>query len=197
MADEELRRIERLARSGDPDAIERLRRHRERTGTWLPAVHYVPDDYHVYLDADGKFTIDRYRDYDARGRIYEILSTCKVRLWPRGERTQRKICRFTRNILDVTCKTCLRSLNAPKVRRTLRRHYAPGSYGGRITAPVCGKNDSAKYREVLHHTMRGVTCATCIRIMQRGRRLPRTPRDAANVLGMIVDDMSKIMIVLD
>lgn len=173
--DEDLRRIERLARAGDPDAIARLRLARHRAGTFVPAVHFVPVDYHDYLNSEGKFDIDK-KSRDGHGRLYYVMSPCGVMLWPRGQPTQRKVCRFTADPIEVTCKTCVRSLNAPKERKDFRHHYAPGSFGGRPASPVCQKSDPNKYRETFQHSMKKVSCPICIRVMQKGRRRSRPPR---------------------
>jgi ribosomal protein S27E len=175
MADEELRRIERLARTGDAEAIERLRRHRERTGTLVPAVHYVPDDYHIYVKADGAFDLIK-GQWHSPGVVsgpIRVMSPCGVCLWPRGEPTQRKKCRFTKESIEVTCKTCVRTLAAPKVKRVLRKHYAPGSFGGRSAEPVCRKSDPNKYKETFHHSMKDVNCPICVSIMKKGQRRSR------------------------
>lgn len=192
MADERLRDIERAARSGDLNALARLRRERERTGTLIPAVHYVPEDNHIQLNDDGTFNLDPQRDRFTFGVRFEVRSPCNVILWPRTERTFRKVCRFTSDPINVTCKTCLRSMAKPPVRKVIRRHYAPGSRDGRHARPVCEKSDPNKYKESFHYTMKEVNCPICMRIMQRGRHKRRRPQrelttlmDELHALGLV------------
>lgn len=187
MADERLRDLERRARHGDQAAATELRRARQRAGTYLPAVHFAPEDCHEFVNSEGKF--------DKKLMIpkapWYILAPCKAELWPRNSPTFRKVCRYTTDPVDVTCKTCLRSLNAPKVRKVLRRHYAPGSAGGRPAQPVCKKSNPHKYREEFLHTMKDVNCPICCRIMQKGKRRSRAPGAAqpSTIIDELVDEI--------
>lgn len=164
---------------GDHAAAAALRRARVRAAIKTDVIHFVPSDYHECLDESGKFTFPgKNPRYSGGPFSYRIMSPCGVTLFPRGEPTQRKICHFTRSVTEVTCKTCLRSLNAVLPRKTNRRHYAPGSFGGRTSSPVCGKSDPVRYRETFSPSMIGVNCPVCMRTMQKGRRRARTPRQS-------------------
>jgi ribosomal protein S27E len=100
----------------------------------------------------------------------------------------RKVVHCTKDPTEVTCKTCLKSLNKPDKRVRYRTHYAPGTKSARARGdvepnPVCGRDDSDKFVQTFSHTMREVNCPICRRIMQRGRRKARKPRVKLRVPG--------------
>ncbi|MGE3483322.1 MAG: hypothetical protein AB7L09_01150 [Nitrospira sp.] len=184
MSDARLREFERRwNETGDPDARRAYERERARLGLEkLPRariVHYIDDHWHGNLGSNGEFL---FSEEDARLRSVRIAARCSVHLWPRDlypphGSAMRKRVYCTEIEEDVTCKSCLKSLNKPDQRVRHRTHYAPGSKDGRkrgiIPRPVCARNDSAKFTETFSWRLIEVNCPTCMRIMQRGRRRPR------------------------
>ncbi len=183
MSDRRLRELERrLLETGSEEDRKAYIIARKRAG--LPDLprevvrHYIDDGYHGHLGADGKFIV---ADIGRQGlvRPMRVTSRCSVELWPREtddgwcRRWKKVFC--TEDPTEVTCKTCLKSLNKPDQRIRRRVHYAPCSKVS-ATPPVCGRNDSDSFQESFSWTMRDVTCPVCKRIMAGGRRSPRSPR---------------------
>lgn len=148
----------------------------------LKIVHYVDDEFHGHIGPDGDFALT---ESQARRRSIIVRSRCSVELWPRERwcpgyyKTMKKNVYYTENPEEVTCKTCLKSLNKPDERVRYRSHYAPGCWKGRerkITpVPVCGRDDSDKFTQTFTYRMPEVNCPACKRIMKMGRRASRKP----------------------
>lgn len=183
MSDRRLRELERLWReTGDLEDRKRFEREHIRAGLGklprLKIVHYIDDEFHGHLGSDGEFKISKAK---ARRRSIVITSRCAVELFPRGAGYgwKMKPVYFTERPVEVTCKTCIKSLNKPDVRIRYRTHYAPGSRNGRergvIPVPVCGRDDSEKFTQTFTYRMPEVNCPTCRRIMRKGHRSSRKP----------------------
>lgn len=193
MSDRRLRELERRwAESGTKEDRKTYDKVRQRMG--LPKLprevirHYVQTSQHGHCGDDGKFDIE----YDAtKGgwpiKASKIHSVCAVELWPRDiywrsrgfDSTMRKEIFYTEDPDEVTCKTCIRSINKPDKRTYRRIHYAPGTATGAARPAVCGTEGDPKFDESQSHTMNAVTCPACRRIMYRGRRRSRTPRTSS------------------
>lgn len=188
MADTRLRRLERAwQETGCREARKayEMERKRLRLGR-LVIRHYVAEHHHGHCGPDGLFDIefDSVRPWTNTDKVF---AACSVELWPRNlvaeargwEQTMKKKIHYTEDPDEVTCKTCLRSINkAPDDAKRVRRHYAPGSRDG-AKPPVCGRDDSEKFDERFEWTMQGVNCPACKRVMKMGRRAPRSPRVGA------------------
>jgi hypothetical protein len=192
MSDQRLRQLERRwMETGAKEDRRAYARARKQAG--LPPLprecirHYINPDHHGHLKEDGTFDLSERQARAGRNRIHSV---CAVELWPRElyhrslwGPTMRKTVFYTEDPDEVTCKTCLKSINKSDERVRHRTHYAPGSKGGRERGvkptPVCGRNDSDKFTETFSWTMRDVNCPTCHRIMAQGRRRTRVPKFAA------------------
>jgi len=185
MSDRRLRELERAwNESGSTQDQRRYELELKRAG--LPRLvirHYVTVEEHGHCGPDGEFDIEFKFDGGWPIRPNTINAACSVELWPRNAQaaargwaqTLKKVY-YTEDPALVTCKTCIGSINKPAVRLYKREHYAPGSgLAPGSAVAVCGRDDSHRFEETFSHSMRGVTCPACKRIMKKGRRSPRRP----------------------
>jgi len=196
MSDRRLRELERRWNESDsPEDRKNYDMARKRMGlTRLPrdvVRHYVEVAKHGICGPDGLIAsrLDNWTSY--RPGRDKVSSACSVELWPRDlysrlrgwKTTLRKEVFYTEDTEEVTCKKCLQFIDKPAYKNR-RKHYAPGSKigvirddaGQLVVTPVCGRDDSEKFEETYCHTMAGVNCPSCKRIMCRGRIASRRPR---------------------
>ena len=124
MSDRRLRELERRWKESGAKADRKAYAvARKRMG--LPKLprevirHYIAHDKHGCLNAEGKIEFDRSRV----GRFHQVHALCSVQLWPRDgasgygyARTMRKNIYYTEDQDEVTCKSCIKSLNMPDKR---------------------------------------------------------------------------------
>lgn len=187
MSDRQLRELERAwNESGLAEDCRRYDLARRRAG--LPRLvirHYVAVEEHGHCGPDGEFDIKC--NFAGWPLPSSINAACGVELWPRNRiaaarswaQTLKEVY-YAEDPTQVTCKTCIGSINKPVQRIYKRVHYAPGS---RVTdelagqaEPVCGRDDSVRFKETYSFNMRDVTCPACRRIMRKGHRQSRRPR---------------------
>ena len=198
MSDRRLRELERRwTESGSQEDRKAYDQARKRVGlSKLPREvirHYIANELHGNCGPDGLFDIES-DDLTAVAMVSKrIHAACSVELWPRNlvaaqrgsDQTMKKNVYYTEDPEDVTCKTCVKSINKPDKRVYKRTHYAPGSKmlpvnGEEVPEPRCGRNDSNRFEESFSYDMRHVTCPACKRIMTFGRRRARRPRGLAH-----------------
>jgi hypothetical protein len=188
MSDRRLRELERAwHETGSVEARADYNAALARAGQpKLPRLvirHYIAPIHHGCVGPSGKIETD----YDLYSTSLRIHATCSVELWPRGLRGPEwagcKELHYTEDPREVTCKTCLRSVNKPDVKVRRRAHYAPGARyrleetNERVVVPVCGRDDSDKFEESFIWDLSSgpLTCPACKRIMQKGQRRSRRP----------------------
>jgi len=114
MADYDWRNLERLYYAGDVSILPRLNAARKRVGLpqiRLRIIHYLKADYAHAVGNDGWL--------DARVLPYGAWSICgSISISPqsREDRRKKRLCPYTLDKDQVTCKTCLRCLRSPKFR---------------------------------------------------------------------------------
>lgn len=181
MSDRRLRELERRwHESGSTQDRRAYEAARRRAG--LPRLvvrHYIHPDAHGVVGEGGKIDARLVATGTHTSYTRLVYSLCGVELFPRAHGTFRKNCYYTESTNEVTCKTCLRSLNKPEKRVRYRTHYAPGCMGDSAPVPVCRRDDSEKFKQNYSHTMVDVNCPVCHRIMRKGARLPRRPSAGA------------------
>jgi len=165
VADLDLRRLERAAAGGDPEAWARLNIVRVRAGLKAlkrKIIHYVPADKQDRINRVGK--IMKAPGPAHHHQNQRIISPCAVELYPRGGNTYRKTCYYTVRAAAVTCKSCLRVLNSknPKTRPFVA-HFSRQSADGAVA--LCGRGFDKLTTE------RNETgCTACVRIFTRRRK---------------------------
>jgi len=205
MSDRRLRELERrYAESNSKEDRKAYAVARKRSGLpKLPRLvirHYVAVESHGHCDVQGEFDIR----CDFTGgwpiRADTINAACSVELWPRNRlsaargwaQTLKEVF-YTEDVEEVTCKTCVKSINNPKKRIYKRAHYVPGSKQASrksgvnevVAIPVCGRDDSKRFEQSYFYTMTNVTCPACRRIMYGGRRRPRVKARVPGPLGVL------------
>ena len=199
MSDRQLRELERRwNESGSSEDRKALDRARVRSGlSKLPRLvirHYIAHQHHGNCGPDG--LIDLVFNSPSGNswpvQTHRVHAACSVELWPRNlvaahrgwDQSMKKNIYYTEDPDDVTCKTCIKSINKPDKRVYKRSHYAPGSkqptrgseVNEVVARPVCGRDDGARFEESFSYDMRTVNCPACKRVMARGRRRARAPR---------------------
>jgi hypothetical protein len=194
MSDRRLRDLERRwNETGSAEARKAYDRELKRVGAPpLPRLvirHYVASYSHGHCGPDGLFDIN-YTGGGCPIQQDRIHAACSVELWPRNllaesrgwQQTMKKDIHYTEDPEEVTCKTCLRSINKPVKRVYKRTHYSPGArlaieddVNERTVVPLCGRDDSKRFEETFSYNMGTVNCPACRRIMNKGKRRPRRP----------------------